>query len=94
MTGDTNTPLITISSLPTALEVRRAAELRRAQLGRNHLQACLELLMNAFEQDDERNVDLPYPVPEDLASALRTRGFELDAPTHQPGCLATVRVHW
>ncbi|MXV21279.1 hypothetical protein [Deinococcus xianganensis] len=94
MTGDATAPLSTISSLPTALEVRRAAEIRRAQKGRNHLQACLELLMNAFEQDDERNVDLPYPVPEDLASALRAKGFELDAPTHQPGCPATVRVHW
>ena len=92
MTG--RTPLITISSLPTALEVRRAADIRRAQRDRTHLQTCLELLMAAFEQDDVRGADLPYPVPEELARALRDRGFALDAPTHHPGGPTTVRVHW
>lgn len=94
MTGDAAAPLITIGSLPTALEVRRAADVRRARRDRTHLQTCLRLLVAAFEQDDVRGVDLPYPVPEDLASALRTRGFQLDAPSHQPGCPTTVRVHW
>lgn len=92
MTGDA--PLITINSLPTALEVRRAAEIRRAQRDRTHLQTCLNLLLNAFAQDDERGVDLPYPVPEDLASTLRTKGFDVAPPTHQPGHPATVRISW
>ncbi|MXV21933.1 hypothetical protein, partial [Deinococcus xianganensis] len=66
------------------LEVRRAADIRQAQEGRNHLQACLDLLMNAFEKDDERNVDLPYPVPDDLASALRARGSSSTRPPTSP----------
>lgn len=90
----TGSEALSISALPSALEVRRAAEIRQAQRQHTHLQVCLQLLVAAFERDDTRYADLPYPIPEDLASALRRKGFELDAPTHEPGSPSTVRVTW